>query len=73
MPYSAKLYVKIAKQDIAMFRFLLEAHENLGLMSVVDPRVAWLKIRFSEDQKQEMLLFLNGIKESLALEIKQDL
>ena len=33
-PRSARLYVRLARQDIALFRFLLEAHDNLAVFTV---------------------------------------
>ncbi|WP_035067368.1 DUF4911 domain-containing protein [Nitratidesulfovibrio termitidis] len=33
---SARLYARIAPRHIAMFRFLLEAQDNLGYMTVLD-------------------------------------
>lgn len=70
MRYSDRVYVRIDRHHIAMFRFLLEGHENLALMTVVDNRVAWLKVVYAPDQKAEVLSFLAGVKEELGLEIR---
>ena len=35
-PRNKAVYIELARQDIARFRFLLEAHDNLALFSVLD-------------------------------------
>lgn len=62
--------MRIERHNIAMFRFLLEGHDNLGLMTVVDNRVAWLKVVYAPGQKVEVMKFLDGIKDELGLEIR---
>jgi len=51
---STCMYVQIAPRDVAMFKFLLEAEDNLGYMSVVDRWSAALKVVFSPHQEREM-------------------
>jgi hypothetical protein len=43
---------------VHLFRYLLEARDNLGLMTVVDRYRAALLIRFSPQQERDMLEFL---------------
>lgn len=51
---SAVLLIRIAPRDVGLFRFLLEGHDNLGLFTVLDPRVALLKLLFSPHQAADM-------------------
>ncbi len=60
---SGRLYVAIEPARVGMFRFLLEAADNLGLMSVVDRFGAVLQIRFSPNQEREVREFLRGMRE----------
>ncbi len=65
---SARLYVSIEPSRVGMFRFLLEAADNLALMSVVDRFGAVLQIRFSPHQEREVREFLHGMRERLPFE-----
>lgn len=64
-PHSACIYVQLAPRDVGMFRFLLEAEDNLGYMSVVDRWSAALKVVFSPHQEQALRAWLAGISETL--------
>lgn len=50
--WSDRLYVRIEPDKVGMFRFLLEAEDNLGYMSVVDRWAAVLQVVFSPHQEQ---------------------
>ena len=63
--WSARLYVRLAKHDIALFRYLLEAQENLGYMSVVDCNAAVLKVVFSPHQEREMRDYLEIMRQTI--------
>ena len=63
---SARLYLSIAPSKVGMFRFLLEAADNLALMTVVDRFGAVLQIRFSPHQEREVRRFLEGMRERLS-------
>lgn len=65
---SARLYVSIEPSRVGMFRFLLEAADNLALMSVVDRFGSVLQIRFSPHQEREVREFLTGMRERLPFE-----
>ena len=43
---SARIYVRVSSADIALFRFLLEAHDNLGVFTVVNKFEGVLMVRF---------------------------
>lgn len=65
---SGRLYIKIAPVDIARFRFLLEAHDNLALFTAVDKFQGVLLLRFSPDQEDEVAGFLERIGQDIPVE-----
>ncbi len=68
-PRSARLYLRLARPDIALFRFLLEARDNLGVFTVADPAAAILQLRFSPHQSRQVEDFLREITELIPHEI----
>jgi hypothetical protein len=62
---SGRLYVIVAPSAVGLFRFLLEAHDNLGLMTVLDRRRAALLLRFAPGMEQEMREFIESVKTML--------
>ncbi|MBQ4132700.1 MAG: DUF4911 domain-containing protein [Desulfovibrionaceae bacterium] len=62
---SACMYVQIAPHDVGMFRFLLEAEDNLGYMSVADRWSACLKVVFSPHQEKAMRAWLKAAAETI--------
>lgn len=62
---SARLYVTLDPSTVHMFRFLLEAQDHLGIMTVVDRRRAALMVRFSPLQERELRDFLEGMRETV--------
>ena len=66
---SARLYLYIDPSRVHMFRFLLEAHDNLGIMTVVDRWRAALLLRFSPHQEKEVREFLRAVNESLSFSL----
>ncbi|MDR2799824.1 MAG: DUF4911 domain-containing protein [Desulfovibrio sp.] len=63
---SARLYVYISAQKVGLFRYMLEAHDNLGLMTVVDRWRAALLLRFSPHRDREMREFLRDMRDFLS-------
>lgn len=59
---SGRLYVRVLPRDIAMFRFLLEAHDNLGIFTVTDRFQGILMLRYSPHQEREIKAFLHSLK-----------
>ncbi|MCL1939393.1 MAG: DUF4911 domain-containing protein [Desulfovibrionaceae bacterium] len=51
---SARCYVYIDPSQVHLFRYFLEAEENLGIMTVVDRWRAALLVRFSPDQERRL-------------------
>ena len=67
--FSACLYVRLAPRDVAMFRFLLEAEDNLAYMSTVDRWTSVLRITFSPHQETALRRYLETLREKLAFSI----
>lgn len=68
--HSARLLVRLAPSDVAMFRFLLESCENLAGFSVLERRPALLKLFFSPDQAAEVAEALKAIGETIPLQVE---
>ena len=66
---SSRLYVRIAREKIALFRFLLEAHDNLGVFTVVSKFKGILMLRYSPHQEREMRAFLTGARQEMDIEV----
>ena len=58
---SARRYVQIAPENIALFRFLLEGHDNLALFTVIDRARGVLLLRSSPDQQDRVDQFLDSL------------
>lgn len=56
--FSGRLYLRVASPDVALFRFLLEAHDNLALFTMLDRTEGVLLLRFSPHQAREVEDFL---------------
>ncbi len=69
--HSQRLYVHVAPAAIGMFRFLLEAQDNLGYMSVVNKFDGILQVVFSPHQAHEMHAFLESMQEIIPFSIHQ--
>ncbi|MDR2605158.1 MAG: DUF4911 domain-containing protein [Desulfovibrio sp.] len=62
---SSRLYVVVEPSAVGLFRYLLEAHDNLGLMTVLDRRRAALLLRFAPGMEKEMREFVESVKAML--------
>nr|WP_234702986.1 DUF4911 domain-containing protein [Oleidesulfovibrio alaskensis] len=69
--FSRRLYVHVAPADVGMFRFLLEAQDNLGYMSVINKFDGVLQVVFSPHQEREMRDFLQGMQQTIAFTISE--
>ncbi|WP_320171941.1 DUF4911 domain-containing protein [Maridesulfovibrio sp.] len=58
---SGRTYVQIKPSDIAMFRFLLEAEDNLALFTIADRFRGVLLLRYSPHQEREFREFMAGL------------
>ena len=64
---SLRFLVRLAPQDVAMFRFLLEAYDNLAYFTVLDVGEALLSVVCSPHQEDAVCRALEGIGEHLPL------
>lgn len=62
---SVRLYVRVSPRDIAMFRFFLEAYDNLAVFTVTDREKGILLLRFSPHQRKEMRRFLDDMRDEM--------
>ena len=63
-PYwSDCVYIRVPSEQVAMFRFLLEAEDNLAYMTVVDRWKAVLRVVFSPHQRKNAMACLETIRE----------
>ena len=68
---SGRLLIRVAPADVALFRFLLEAYENLALFTVLERRTALLKVMFSPRQEKTVRAALAEIGESVPLTVEE--
>lgn len=52
--WSDCLYLSLRRESVGLFRFLLEAEDNLAYMSVADRWAAVVRVVFSPQQKREV-------------------
>lgn len=62
---SSHLAIHIPAQNIAMFRFLLEAHDNLALFTVLERGPAILMLSYAAENHEEILNVLIQISDSI--------
>ena len=67
---SARLLVRLDPHQVGLFRFLLEAYDNLAAFTVLDRREGLLKVFFSPHQEREALACLHDIHTLLPLDIR---
>lgn len=65
---SARQFLYIDPSQVHLFRYLLEAEDNLGLMTVVDRWRAALMVRFSPHQERRMRQFLEEARQSVSFD-----
>lgn len=58
---SRHLALYMRAQNVAMFRFLLEAHDNLALFTVIERRPSILMLSFALESREEIIKMLNEI------------
>lgn len=66
--WSDCLYLRLPREQVGLFRFLLEAEDNLAYMSVVDRYAAAVQVVFSPHQKKETAACLDRIGSLIPLE-----
>ncbi|MUM76698.1 DUF4911 domain-containing protein [Pseudodesulfovibrio sp. F-1] len=70
--HSARTYVRVEPSKIGLFRFLLEAHDNLGVFTVTNRFTGILQLRYSPHMRREMRSFLDAAATEMALEVVLD-
>ncbi|MDL2209670.1 DUF4911 domain-containing protein [Desulfovibrio sp. OttesenSCG-928-O18] len=70
--FSSCLYVRLAPADVAMFRFLLEAEDNLAYMSTVDRWASVLRVTFSPHQAKALHAYLATMRSVISFELVYD-
>ena len=66
---SAFALIRIAPGDAGLFRYLLEAHDNLALFTVIDPGRGLLKLIFSPHQKEQVREALAAMRPLVTFEV----
>ena len=69
---SELLYLRLARADVAMFRFLLEAHDGLAMFTSLEADPLGnevLCLRFAPGAKPNVLRFLESARTEFALEL----
>lgn len=66
---SGRLIVRLAPEKVAMFRFLLEAHDNLAIFTTLERGTALLKIMFAPESRAEVEKVLAAISKTAPLQI----
>lgn len=62
---SGRLLVRLAPEHIALFRFLLEAYDNLAFFTVLERRTALLKLVFSPQRERALRRALAEMAQNL--------
>lgn len=66
---SAFALIRIAPGDAGLFRYLLEAQDNLAFFTVLDPGEGLLKLVFSPHQKAQVMDALASMRDMVELEV----
>lgn len=61
------MLVRMEARHVAMFRFLLEAHDNLALFTVLERRPALLMLMFAEESREEVIKMLIEVSQTISL------
>ena len=66
-----RLLVRVAPEQVGMFRFLLEAYENVAYFTVLNRHDALLKVVFSPHREKATRTALSEIASSIEIEIRE--
>lgn len=73
MPDTARpgrLLLRLAPENVGMFRFLLEAYDNLAMFTVLERRTALLKIEYIDGNREQVLQALEDIAMTVPLRVE---
>ncbi|QJB56417.1 DUF4911 domain-containing protein [Pseudodesulfovibrio sp. zrk46] len=59
---SERIYIQINPSKIALFRFLLEGYDNIGIFTVTNKFTGLLQLRYSPHQRREIKQFLDAVR-----------
>ena len=65
---NAALYLRLPAEQTALFRFLLEAYENVAYFTVLDRREALIKVVFPPHMREQAEAALADIARSVQFE-----
>lgn len=66
---SDRLYVRLEPSQTRLFRYLLEAEDNLAYTSVVDRKACILKLVFSPEQRKHLEEKLQNMRQIMPFAI----
>lgn len=64
----ACIYLQLAPEKTGLFRFLMEAYDNLALFTVLNKKTALIKVSFAEASRDDVLTMLADIGQTIALQ-----
>jgi hypothetical protein len=62
-------YIRLAPADTRLFRYLLEARDNVAYTSVIDRKACILKVVFTPSMKEELRQTLQELRQSCPFEV----
>lgn len=68
---SGRLLLRLAPENVALFRFLLEAYDNCAYFTVLERRTALLKLVFSPQRERAARRALAEISRSLPFSLEE--
>ncbi len=72
---SDRLYLLVARRDVACFRFFLEGQDNLAIFSCLgqqeraDREMSALSLRFAPGARAQVLAWLNALAPELSITV----
>ncbi len=72
---SDRLYLLVARRDVACFRFFLEGQDNLAIFSCLgqqeraDREMSALSLRFAPGARTQVLAWLNALAPELSITV----
>ena len=67
--WSDRIYIRLDRKDVGLFKFLLEGHDNLAYMTFVDRFASVVQLIHSPESREEVLSFLESVQEELSLAV----
>ncbi len=64
-PRSERLYLRMPPERIALFKFLLEGHDSLALLTVVDRCASVVRLLYPPERRSEVDAFLDAVGDDI--------